>query len=71
MRRTVHGDYKRRMVKKMIEQLEEVIPHIRQSLLSSLGNVSTTHMLDHRLYDFKSGGGGVWNGIDSALESGD
>ncbi len=68
---TVHGDYKRRMVKKMIEQLEEVIPHIRQSLLSSLGNVNPTHMLDQRLYDFKTGGGGVWNGIDNALESGE
>ena len=66
---TVHGDYKRRMVKKMIGQLEEVIPHIRQSLLSSLGNVSPTHMLDTRLYDFKTGGGGVWNGIDSSLEN--
>lgn len=65
---TVHGDYKRRMVKKMIEQLEEVVPHIRQSLLSSLGNVNPTHMLDQRLYDFKNGGGGVWNGIDASLD---
>lgn len=65
---TVHGDYKRRMVKKMIEQLEEVIPHIRQSLLSSLGNVNPTHMLDERLYDFKNGGGGVWNGVDASLD---
>lgn len=50
---TVHGDYKRRMIKKMIDQLELVIPNIRDSLLASLGNVQASHLLDHRLWDFK------------------
>jgi tRNA 2-thiocytidine biosynthesis protein TtcA len=51
---TVHGDYKRRMVKKMIAELEPVIPHIRQSLISSLGNVQPSHLLDTDLWDFKN-----------------
>jgi tRNA 2-thiocytidine biosynthesis protein TtcA len=65
---TVHGDYKRRMIKKMIEQLEVVIPHIRGSLLSSLGNVNPTHLLDKNLHDFKVEGGAIWHKTDSELD---
>ena len=49
---TVHGDYKRRMVKKMIDQLEVAIPGVRHSLIASLGNVQPSHLLDLRLHDF-------------------
>ena len=49
---TVHGDYKRRMVKRLIDQLELVAPAIRQSLLASLGNIHSSHMLDRSLWNF-------------------
>ena len=52
---TVHGDYKRRMIKKLIDQLETVIPNIRDSLLASLGNLQPSHLLDKDLWDFKTG----------------
>ena len=51
---TVHGDYKRRMIKKLVDQLETVIPHIRDSLLASLGNLQPSHLLDKDLWDFKT-----------------
>ncbi len=51
---TVHGDYKRRMIKKLVDQLETVIPHIRDSLLASLGNIQPSHLLDKDLWDFKN-----------------
>jgi tRNA 2-thiocytidine biosynthesis protein TtcA len=43
---TVHGDFKRRMVKQLIQTLEKKIPNIKQSLLTSMTNVSRTHLLD-------------------------
>ena len=52
---TVHGDYKRRMVKKMIDVLEPAIPGIRHSLIASLGNVQPSHLLDVALHDFSGG----------------
>ncbi len=51
---TVHGDYKRRMIKKMIDQLEVAIPNIRQSLISSLGRINPSHLLDRDHWDFKN-----------------
>jgi tRNA 2-thiocytidine biosynthesis protein TtcA len=51
---TVHGDYKRRMIKKLIDQLELVIPNIRDSLLASLGNIQPSHLLDKDLWNFKT-----------------
>lgn len=52
---TVHGDYKRRMIKKLIDQLETVIPNIRDSLLASLGNLQPSHLLDKDLWNFSTG----------------
>lgn len=49
---TVHGDYKRRMVKQLINILESRIPHVRESLLASITNVNTSHLLDRSKYDF-------------------
>ncbi len=39
-------DSKRMFVKKMLRVLEQKIPDIRQSLLTSLGNVKSSHLLD-------------------------
>jgi tRNA 2-thiocytidine biosynthesis protein TtcA len=46
-------DHKRRMVKDMLTTLEEKIPYIKNSLLSSIGNVRPTHMLDKILWKFE------------------
>jgi tRNA 2-thiocytidine biosynthesis protein TtcA len=49
---TVHGDYKRRRVKQLLNTLEKEIPDIRNSLLASLKNVKPTHLLDKSLWNF-------------------
>jgi tRNA 2-thiocytidine biosynthesis protein TtcA len=49
----VFTDHKRRMVKDMLTNLELKIPHIKNSLISSLGNIKPAHMLDKNLWDFK------------------
>lgn len=51
---TVHGDYKRRMVKQLLGTLEARFPNVKDSMISSLGNVNPTHLLDNRLFDFKN-----------------
>lgn len=40
---------RRRYVKRMLDELEQTIPHVRQSLLASMQNVRTTHLLDRGL----------------------
>ena len=49
----VHGDFKRRMVKEMINVLEKGIPNVRKSLLASLTNVQPSHLLDTKLWKFE------------------
>jgi tRNA 2-thiocytidine biosynthesis protein TtcA len=44
---------KRVRVKKLIADLEKEIPHIRSSMLTAAGNVVTSHLLDHKLFDFR------------------
>lgn len=46
---TVHGDYKRRFVKDLLSELEKKVPNIKNSLLASLSNVRTSHLLDPKL----------------------
>jgi len=43
---------KRARVKRLVEDLEKEIPHIRASMLTALGNAVPTHLLDPNLFDF-------------------
>ncbi len=46
---------KRKKVKKFLDMIEETdFPYVRQSLLTALSNVTTTHLLDPRKFNFKS-----------------
>lgn len=49
----VFSDHKRRYVKNLLTTMEEKMPHIKNSLLASLGNVKASHMLDPSIWDFK------------------
>lgn len=48
------SNLKRARVKRLIAELEKEIPNIRSSMLTALGNVVPTHLLDANLFDFKS-----------------
>jgi len=43
---------KRARIKRLIEEPETEIPHIRASMLTALGNAVPTHLLDPHLFDF-------------------
>src|SRR6266704_3141290 len=61
---------KRARVKRLIEDLEQEIPHIRASMLTALGNAVPGHLLDPKLFDFRgltSGFGDVESELDIAL----
>lgn len=46
---------KRVKVKQFLDQIEKTdFPHVRKSLLTALGNATPTHLLDPKLFDFKS-----------------
>ncbi|MEP6923916.1 MAG: tRNA 2-thiocytidine(32) synthetase TtcA [Pyrinomonadaceae bacterium] len=45
---------KRARVKKIVEELEKEIPHVRSSILTALTNVNPSHLLDADLFDFKN-----------------
>ena len=44
---------KRARINRLIGDLEKEIPHIRSSMLTALGNVKPSQLLDHQLFDFK------------------
>ncbi|HEV2884349.1 MAG TPA: tRNA 2-thiocytidine(32) synthetase TtcA [Pyrinomonadaceae bacterium] len=44
---------KRARISRLISELEKEIPHIRSSMLTAMGNVKPSHLLDHQLFDFK------------------
>ena len=51
---------KRKKVKQFLDMVEQTdFPHVRKSLLTALGNVTGTHLLDPKLFDFKSLAAGV------------
>jgi tRNA 2-thiocytidine biosynthesis protein TtcA len=43
----------RARIQRLITDLENDIPNIRSSMLTALGNAAPSHLLDHRLFDFK------------------
>lgn len=43
----------RARIKRLIAGLEKEIPNIRSSMLTALGNAAPSHLLDHKLFDFK------------------
>lgn len=50
---------KRKRMKRLIDDLQQEIPKVRKSMLTALGNVVNTHLMDSKLFDFKSISGGV------------
>jgi len=61
---------KRARIKRLIDDLEKEIPHLRASMLTALGNALPTHLLDPKLFDFRklsSGIGDVQAELDLAL----
>lgn len=45
---------KRARMKELVMQLSKEIPHIRNSMLTALTNVTGSHLLDTELYDFRN-----------------
>lgn len=45
---------KRARVKRLINELEKETPYIRPTMMTALTNVTGSHLLDNRLYDFKN-----------------
>ncbi|HJQ33780.1 MAG TPA: tRNA 2-thiocytidine(32) synthetase TtcA [Pyrinomonadaceae bacterium] len=61
---------KRARVKRLVEELEKEIPHVRASMLTALTNVVPSHLLDPTHFDFKNlraANGSVEDELDSAL----
>ncbi|MBY0452562.1 MAG: tRNA 2-thiocytidine(32) synthetase TtcA [Bdellovibrionaceae bacterium] len=44
---------KRKKMKKLIQELEKDIPHIGASFSNALQNAKPSHLMDHKLYNFK------------------
>lgn len=61
---------KRKRIKRLIDELQTEIPNIRKSMLTALGNVVNTHLLDRNLFDFRSlpaGRGDLSSELDAAV----
>ena len=50
---------KRARIKRLIDDLEREIPHLRASMLTALGNAAPTHLLDPKLFDFRKLSAGI------------
>jgi len=53
------SNLKRSRINRLVGELEKEIPHIRSSMLNALGNVAPSHLLDHKLFNFKKLESGV------------
>src|SRR5947209_19482213 len=61
---------KRARVRALINELEKEIPNVRASMLTALGNVTRSHLLDPALFDFhtlRAARGNVESELDAAL----
>src|SRR5881227_211757 len=64
------SNLKRARIKRLINDLEKEIPHIRASMLTASGNAVPSHLLDPNLFDFRklsAGTGDVEAELDLAL----
>jgi tRNA 2-thiocytidine biosynthesis protein TtcA len=64
------SNLKRARIKRLIEDLEKEIPHVRASMLTAMGHAVPSHLLDPNLFDFKklsTGRGDVEAELDLAL----
>jgi tRNA 2-thiocytidine biosynthesis protein TtcA len=59
---------KRKRVKRLVDELQREIPGLRKSMLTALGNTVPTHLLDGRLFDFKSLSSGVGD-VEAELDA--
>jgi tRNA 2-thiocytidine biosynthesis protein TtcA len=60
----------RARIKRLITELEKEIPNVRSSMLTALGNVIPSHLLDHHWFDFKklqTAGGDIEAELDLAV----
>jgi tRNA 2-thiocytidine biosynthesis protein TtcA len=58
---------KRARMERLISDLEREIPNIRASMLTALGNAVPTHLLDPKLFNFKSLSAG-WGNVEAELD---
>jgi tRNA 2-thiocytidine biosynthesis protein TtcA len=58
---------KRARMERLISDLESEIPNIRASMLTALGNAVPTHLLDPKLFNFKSLSAG-WGNVEAELD---